>query len=371
MSVPVGVARVRYIGSGSAGPFPFNFVLYDDADALVVKTNTLGVDTILTLTTDYTVTIATDFSSASFTLTTPLAGTGVDDGSSEILTLTRDPPVQQLTEWPRNDPFPSRTHERAADLAVMMIGRLNEKLGRTLLLPESSVLTGLSLPNPDPLAFLRWNAAGDALENMFIASPGTLIVSPFMQTMLDDLTAADVRTTLGLGTLALLNSPLAIANGGHGQTTASAGFNALKQIADATNTGVLDLATDAEVRAATTGAHALTAAHLESAAALVNITDGATITPDWDGFIFGQIILAGNRSLAVPTNLQVGTWRTMWIQGNDGTDRTIALQAGYLGPHVATWNALTFNNSNKRYIMSVLALNSSTAVLPGAPLGPF
>lgn len=370
MSVPVGVARARYIGSGSAGPFPFNFVLYDDADLLVVKTNTLGVDTILTLTTDYTVTIATDFSSASLTLVTPLAGDGIDDGDSEILTLTRDPPVQQLTEWPRNDPFPSRTHERAADLAVMMIGRLNEKLGRTLLLPESSVLTGLTLPNPDPLLFLRWNAAGDALENMSIADPGILIVSPFMQTMLDDLTAADARTTLGLGSLALLNSPLAIANGGHGQTTASAGFNALKQTADATNTGVVDLATDAEVRAATTGAHALTGAHLESAAAIVTIADGATITPDWDAFIFGQITLAGNRALNVPTNLQVGTWRSIWIQGNDGTGRILTLAAGYLGPHRATWNALPITLTS-RYVMSMLALNGTDAVLVGAPLGPF
>jgi len=164
---------------------------------------------------------------------------------------------------------------------------------------------------------------------------------------------------------------LSLTNGGTGQTSASAAFGALKQAADETNTGVLDLATDAEIRAATTGAHALTAADLESAAALVTITDGATITPDWDAFINGQITLAGNRTLNAPTNLQTMVWRQIWIQGNDGTDRTLTLGAGYLGPNVALWNALTFNSSTKRYIMGLLALNSSNAVLVAPPLGPF
>lgn len=167
------------------------------------------------------------------------------------------------------------------------------------------------------------------------------------------------------------SGPLAISEGGTGEITAAAAFSALKQTADETNTGVVDLATDAEIRAATTGAHAIMASDLESAAALVTITDGATITPDWDAFINGQITLAGNRTLNVPTNLQTGTWRTIWIQGNDGTDRTITLGAGYLGPNVAVWNALTFNSSTKRYIMSIFALNSSNAVILGAPLGPF
>jgi hypothetical protein len=183
--------------------------------------------------------------------------------------------------------------------------------------------------------------------------------------------AVDVAGALSVVGGVTLNTALPIASGGTGATSASAAFSALKQTADETNTGVVDLATDAEIRAATTGAHAIMASDLESAAALVTITDGATITPDWDAFINGQITLAGNRTLNVPTNLQAGTWRTIWIQGNDGTDRTITLGAGYLGPNVAVWNALTFNSSTKRYIMSIFALNSSNAVILGAPLGPF
>ena len=45
--------------------------------------------------------------------------------------------------------------------------------------------------------------------------------------LLDDADAAAQRTTLGLGSLAVINSPLPLANGGTGQTTASGARTAL------------------------------------------------------------------------------------------------------------------------------------------------
>lgn len=64
-------------------------------------------------------------------------------------------------------------------------------------------------------------------------------------------TAADARTNLGLGSLAIIASPLPIANGGTGQITAALGFDALKQAATSSATGVVELATTAEVQAGT------------------------------------------------------------------------------------------------------------------------
>ena len=94
-------------------------------------------------------------------------------------------------------------------------------------------------------------------------------------------------------------------------------------IADATEgaSGLVEKATDAEIRAATAGVKAVMAEDLESASAFVTIADGASITPDWDAFINGIITMTGNRALVAPTNLQAGTSRTIWIQGNDATDR--------------------------------------------------
>jgi len=183
--------------------------------------------------------------------------------------------------------------------------------------------------------------------------------------------AVDIAGALSVVGGVTFTTALPIASGGTGATSASAAFTALKQTADETNTGVVDLATDAEIRAATTGAHAIMASDLESAAALVTLTDAATIAVDWDTFINSIVTMAGNRTLGNPTNLQAGTWRTIWIQGNDGTDRTITLSGNYLGPSVAVWNALTFNSSTKRYIMSIYALNGVSAVLVAPPLGPF
>lgn len=51
--------------------------------------------------------------------------------------------------------------------------------------------------------------------------------SPAGRALLDDASAAAQRTTLGLGALSLLGSPLGIADGGTGQSNAQAAFNAL------------------------------------------------------------------------------------------------------------------------------------------------
>lgn len=185
MSVTAGIARQRYIGSGSTGPFNFNYRLYSGEHLTIVKTDTDGVDSALMLTTDYTVALASDFSSAVITLVSALAGDGVDDGGSEVITVTRTPPIEQLTRWPSNDPFPAQTHERAADLAVMMIGRLSEQIGRSLLLPESSIITGLVIPAPVANQAFGWNATADQLTTIGLptlyvqasAPTGTIILN--------------------------------------------------------------------------------------------------------------------------------------------------------------------------------------------------
>lgn len=135
--------------------------------------------------------------------------------------------------------------------------------------------------------------------------------------------------------------------------------------------GLVEQATSAEIYASTAGAKALMAEDLATGADYITIADAAPVAPNWAAFINGILTLAGNRTINVPTNLKPGVTRIIWIQGNDGTDRTITLGAGYLGPNVAIWNALTFNSSNKRYLMPLIALNSSNAVFVGAPQGPF
>lgn len=67
------------------------------------------------------------------------------------------------------------------------------------------------------------------------------------------------------GTASNVTGTVAISNGGTGQVTAEAAFNALKQPASETATGVMELATSAEVQAGTDTVRAVTPAGLKSA----------------------------------------------------------------------------------------------------------
>ena len=101
---------------------------------------------------------------------------------------------------------------------------------------------------------------------------------------------------------------------------------------DATDSmsGFVENATTAEVRSATSGKNLL-ANHIEDAAAAVALSDGTSIALDWDTGINFTVTLGGNRTLANPSNGQPGTWRTILVQGNDTTDRTITFGNQYLG----------------------------------------
>ena len=343
MAVSEGTARVRYIGTGSTGPFAFNFKLYDEDHLLVTHTDTDGVDTTLTKTTDYTVTVEDDYSSAEVTLVVALAGDGVDDGDSEILTLTRDPPVSQLIEWPRNDPFPAATHERAADLLVMLIDRLNEKIGRSLLLPESSTLSDLQIPAADAGKALGWNTTEDDLENVSIpdiyvqdsAPTGALIAGSLW--IDSDSTDIDVyQYVSGAWSDTTLNLKGATgATGATGEVT-SAGTSTVDNLAsftDGTGDEIQDsglaVASVANVRAAVAD-KLVTAELIETSSAIVTLTDAATIAFDWDTGINFDVTLGGNRTLGNPTNGQPGTWRTIEVIQDGTGGRTLAFGGNYV-----------------------------------------
>lgn len=80
-----------------------------------------------------------------------------------------------------------------------------------------------------------------------------------------------------------LTGTLEIANGGTGQTTAANAFNALKQTATTTSSGVGELATKAEVEARSAGALLLTAENFNNAVGVAKAginfsTSGGTVT---------------------------------------------------------------------------------------------
>lgn len=141
---------------------------------------------------------------------------------------------------------------------------------------------------------------------------------------------------------------LAITNGGTGQSTASAAFTALKQDATTSATGVVELATAAEVRAATTG-KALTTDILDSASETVALSDASTVAVDWSSGINFTVTLEGNRTLGNPTNEEPGQYRTVLVIGNNSTDRTLSFGNEY-GGEVPS---LTDIDSTQKYFLQI------------------
>ena len=126
--------------------------------------------------------------------------------------------------------------------------------------------------------------------------------------------------------------------------------------ASETDLGVVDLATDAEIRSAATGAHVITADALESAAAPQSLTPNATVALDWDSGIAFTLAMDGNHTLQNPTNGQPGTWRTVLVTTASST-RTLSFDTQYVGPGLT---ALTDITSSKSYLVTIYCASTSS-----------
>ena len=134
MTVPTSTAKSGpYAGAGTTGPFTVGFRFLENAHIQVIKTSSAGVDTILALTADYTVTGAGG-ASGTVTLGTALA-------VGEKLTIVRNVPFTQDADYVQNDAFPAESHERALDKLTMQTQQLLEAVDRALQVPVTSSQT--------------------------------------------------------------------------------------------------------------------------------------------------------------------------------------------------------------------------------------
>lgn len=110
------------------------------------------------------------------------------------------------------------------------------------------------------------------------------------------------------GTALNVTGIVAISNGGTGQVTAVAAFNALKQPASETATGVVELATSAEAQAGTDAARALTPAGLRAG---LNASDPAPVFAcrAWVNFNgTGAVSIRGSGNVSSITDNGQGTY---------------------------------------------------------------
>ena len=182
--------------NGTQTVFPFSFKIFTPStDLTVIHRTAAGVETVLTYASDYTVAaVDEDYTNGgNVTLADPYS-------NGDQLVISREMQLTQETDYTENDPFPAETHENALDKLTMIAQQLDEKIGRNLTVPITDSNPG-DLPNATDRAgnFLAFDASGDPIAAAAVTG---VPVTPFMQTLLDDVDAAAGLATLGITTRA-------------------------------------------------------------------------------------------------------------------------------------------------------------------------
>ena len=153
-----------YAGNGVTTAFPFAFKIFTKADVQVVRATTAGVETILVLDSDYSVSVNTNqTSNPGGTITYPISGAPL----SAILTLTASGNVSytQGTSLPVGGAFNAAVVEAALDRVTLLTQQLLEQVSRAV---KVSISSGI-----DPAAYLTSIAAAVTAVNAAAGAAGT------------------------------------------------------------------------------------------------------------------------------------------------------------------------------------------------------
>jgi len=131
MTVSTTTLRNDYTGNGVTTAFTIGFRFLDNAHIKVIRTViSTGVSSTLAITTDYTVAGAGGASGG--TLTMLIAPT-----SDHRISILRNVPLTQLTDYVANDAFPAESHETALDKLTMIDQQYQEQVDRSFKYPEN------------------------------------------------------------------------------------------------------------------------------------------------------------------------------------------------------------------------------------------
>lgn len=193
MTLSTTTNRASYSGDGSTIAFAAPFLFLQNSHIEAVLRDVAGAETTWVENTQYTLTGAGN--SGGGTLTVKTSPTDYTPASGETLVIRRVVPETQETDYPEGGAFPASAHEDALDKLTMLVQQHSEELARALSSPVSDTLLG-DLPLKSDLAnnVLGFDFNGDPMAATAIGSA----VSAYIATLIDDATAADARTTLGI-----------------------------------------------------------------------------------------------------------------------------------------------------------------------------
>lgn len=189
MTVSSTTNRAGFVCNGVTYQFPFDFKVLAESDLQVYLYNTTTrLTSLLTLNVDYTVEIASPGPGGTVTLIGaygPPCPPGVIPGAEYTITLLRSMPRTQEIDFVNGDSLDEANIEGLGDRITMMVQELDNKMARTLAFPPTSEISNISVPDPVAGAFLRWNLAGDGLENATYVDPTLITVSDYWRAVID------------------------------------------------------------------------------------------------------------------------------------------------------------------------------------------
>lgn len=133
MTIATNNNRMDYTGNGVTTVYPYTFKIYDAAHLVITKI-VGGIESVLTLNVDYTVSGVGSPSGGNITLTAPMAN-GV------VFVILRVVPLTQLTDIKNQSSFFPEVHEDVFDKLTMMVQQHDEEIGRSVKVSVTSTQT--------------------------------------------------------------------------------------------------------------------------------------------------------------------------------------------------------------------------------------
>ena len=139
MSLTSTTNRNTYTGNGATATYAYGFKVFDQAHLVVTVKNTSGVETTLTITTDYTVTGVGSSSGGNIVLVNASQAwlTGGYLTSGYTLTVRRVVPLTQTTDVRNQGDFYAEAHEDRFDKLVMADQQQQDEIDRSVKLPTT------------------------------------------------------------------------------------------------------------------------------------------------------------------------------------------------------------------------------------------